>query len=158
MVRERGRVLDACRATPPTVVLGVPAFFERLERAASAGRIPDLAAALGGDVRVCISGGAPLRRRTAEVFASHGVPLVEGYGLAEAGPVVALANPRIAKVGTVGPPVPGVAVRTLAGPMGQALLLEGARAVPAVLLRQRHAFRWPRLLPALRHAIGRLLP
>jgi uncharacterized protein (TIGR01777 family) len=55
-------------------------------------------------------------------------------------------------------PVPGVAVRTLAGPMGQALLLEGARAVPAVLLRQRHAFRWPRLLPALRHAIGRLLP
>lgn len=55
-------------------------------------------------------------------------------------------------------PVPGFVVRTLAGQMGQALLLEGARAVPAVLLRQRHAFRWPHLLPALRHAVGRPPP
>ena len=137
VVRERGRVLDACRATPPTVILGVPAFFERLERAVSAGRIPDLAAALGGDVRVCISGGAPLRRRTAEFFASHGVPLVEGYGLAEAGPVVALANPRIAKVGMVGPPVPGVEVRIdeRAATRGQLLVKTPSRAIGVVAPR-----------------------
>ena len=134
VVRERGRVLDACRAAPPTVILGVPAFFERLERAAEAGRIVDLAAALGGEVRVCISGGAPLRRRTAEFFASRGVPLVEGYGLAEAGPVVALANPRIAKVGTVGPPVPGVEVRIddRAATRGQLLVKTPSRAIGVV--------------------------
>lgn len=111
VVRDRTRVLEACRRLPPTVILGVPAFFERLERAAASGRLADLAAALGGEVRVCVSGGAPLRRRTAEFFAARGVPLVEGYGLAEAGPVVALANPRIARPGTVGPPLPGVQVR-----------------------------------------------
>ena len=110
VVRDRSRVLDACLALPPTVILGVPAFFERLEGAVRAGRIADLRAAVGGAVRVCISGGAPLRRRTAECFAAAGVPLVEGYGLAEAGPVVSLSNPRIARPGTVGPPLAGIEV------------------------------------------------
>jgi long-subunit acyl-CoA synthetase (AMP-forming)/alkylation response protein AidB-like acyl-CoA dehydrogenase len=112
VVRDRSRVLDACAALPPTVILGVPAFFERLEGAARAGRIADLRAALGGEVRVCVSGGAPLRRRTAEFFAAAGVPLVEGYGLAEAGPVVTLSNPRIARPGTVGPPLAGIELAT----------------------------------------------
>jgi len=111
VVRDRTRVLDACRALPPTVVLGVPAFFERLEAGVRAGRIADLRAALGGAVRVCVSGGAALRLRTAECFAAAGVPLVQGYGLAEAGPVVTLSNPRIARPGTVGLPLAGVELR-----------------------------------------------
>ncbi len=111
VVRDRLRALEAARRWQPTVVLGVPAFFERLEQAARAGRIEPLAPALGGRVRVCVSGAAPLRRRTADFFAAHGVPLVEGYGLAEAGPVVAVSNPRIQRPGTVGPPLPGIEVR-----------------------------------------------
>ena len=134
MVRDRTRVLDACAAMPPTVILGVPAFFERLERGAASGRIGDLAAALGGEVRVCVSGGAPLRRRTAEFFAARGLPLLDGYGLAEAGPVVALASPRSARVGTVGPPVPGVEVRIDERPAtrGQLLVRTPARAIGVV--------------------------
>jgi long-subunit acyl-CoA synthetase (AMP-forming)/alkylation response protein AidB-like acyl-CoA dehydrogenase len=111
VVTDRLRVLDACRSAAPTVILGVPALFERLERGVAAGRISDLAATLGGRVRVCVSGGAPLRRRTADCFARHGLPLVEGYGLVEAGPVVALSNPRINRPGAVGLPLPGVEVR-----------------------------------------------
>jgi long-chain acyl-CoA synthetase len=134
VVRDRTRVLDACAAMPPTVILGVPAFFERLERGAASGRIGDLAAALGGEVRVCVSGGAPLRRRTAEFFAARGLPLLDGYGLAEAGPVVALASPRSARVGTVGPPVPGVEVRIDERPAtrGQLLVRTPARAIGVV--------------------------
>lgn len=134
VVRDRTRVLDACAALPPTVILGVPAFFERLERGAASGRIGDLAAALGGEVRVCISGGAPLRRRTAEFFAVRGLPLIDGYGLAEAGPVVSLASPRSARIGTVGPPVPGVEVRIDERPAtrGQLLVRTPARAIGIV--------------------------
>ena len=111
VVGDRRQVLDACRATAPTVILGVPVFFERIAAGVAAGRITDLPAALGGAVRVCVSGGAPLKDRTAAVFAAGGVPLVQGYGLAEAGPVVALASPRTMRPGTVGPPLPGLDVR-----------------------------------------------
>ena len=131
VVTDRTRVVEACRVLPPTVVLGVPAFFQRLDRAAREGRIPGLAAALGGQVRVCISGGAPLLDRTAAAFAAAGVPLVEGYGLAEAGPVVAVSNPRIARRGTVGPPLPGVEVRLDTRPdtRGQLLVRTPSRAL-----------------------------
>lgn len=131
VVGDRTRLLDACAALPPAVILGVPAFFERLERGVRSGRIADLAAALGGRVRVCISGGAPLRDRTADFFASRGVALVQGYGLAEAGPVVAVANPRIARPGTVGPPLAGVEVRIDERPAcrGQLLVRTPSRAV-----------------------------
>ena len=134
VVGDRRRVLDACRLLPATVILGVPAFFERIERGVRSGRIADLAAALGGRVRVCVSGGAPLRRRTAECFAARGVPLVEGYGLAEAGPVVAVSNPRIARPGTVGPPLPGVEVRIDARDesRGQVLVRTPSRAVAVI--------------------------
>ncbi|MFM9025735.1 MAG: AMP-binding protein, partial [Planctomycetaceae bacterium] len=135
VVRERSRVLDACRLLPPTVILGVPAFFERIEQAVRAGRIADLPAALGGRVRVCVSGGAALRRRTVECFAARGVALVEGYGLAEAGPVVAVSNPRIARPGTVGPPLPGVEVRIdeRPGSRGQVLVRTPSRAVEVLV-------------------------
>jgi long-subunit acyl-CoA synthetase (AMP-forming)/alkylation response protein AidB-like acyl-CoA dehydrogenase len=130
VVRDRTRLLDACRALPPTVMLGVPVAFERLERGVRSGRIADLRQALGGGIRACVSGGAPLRRRTAECFAAAGVPLVEGYGLAEAGPVVAVANPRIARPGTVGPPLAGIDVRIDERPdsRGQLLVRTPSRA------------------------------
>lgn len=134
VVADRTRILAACGALPPTVILGVPAFFERLEAGVRGGRIADLAAALGGQVRVCVSGGAPLRRRTAEFFAARGVPLVEGYGLAEAGPVVTLSNPRIARVGTVGPAVAGVEVKIDERPAsrGQVLVRTPSRALGVI--------------------------
>jgi long-subunit acyl-CoA synthetase (AMP-forming)/alkylation response protein AidB-like acyl-CoA dehydrogenase len=134
VVTDRRRVLDACRVLPPTVVLGVPAFFERLEGAAESGRIPDLPAALGGRVRVCVSGGAALRERTAVAFSSRGLPLVQGYGLAEAGPVVTLSNPRIVRSGTVGPAVDGVELRldTRPSTLGQLLVRTPSRALGVI--------------------------
>ncbi|NBW86160.1 MAG: hypothetical protein EBR23_04845 [Planctomycetia bacterium] len=134
VVADRRRVLDACRSLPPTVILGVPAFFERLESATRAGRIGDLAAALGGHVRTCISGGGPLRDRTAEFFAARGLPLVQGYGLAEAGPVVALATPRNVRPGATGAPLAGVEVRIDDRPdsRGQLLVRTPSRALGVV--------------------------
>jgi long-subunit acyl-CoA synthetase (AMP-forming)/alkylation response protein AidB-like acyl-CoA dehydrogenase len=134
IVTDRRRVLDACRVLPPTVVLGVPAFFERLERAAESGRIPDLSAALGGRVRVCVSGGAPVRKRTVAAFSARGLPLVQGYGLAEAGPVVTLSNPRIARPGTVGPAINGVELKldTRPATRGQLLVRTPSRAIGVI--------------------------
>ena len=134
VVRDRTKLLDACAAVPPAVILGVPAFFERLERGVRSGRIADLATALGGRVRVCISGGAPLRDRTAAFFAARGVALVQGYGLAEAGPVVTVANPRVARPGTAGPPLAGIELRIdeRPGTRGQLLVRTPSRGLGLV--------------------------
>lgn len=66
--------------------------------------------AMGGKVRVFISGGAPLGRELAEWYAQIGLLIHEGYGLTETSPVIAVNSPRACKLGTVGRPLSNVQV------------------------------------------------
>ena len=66
---------------------------------------------MGGRVRTIISGGAPLGIELAEWFAGIGLPVMEGYGLTETSPVVAVNTPQSFRPGTVGKPLNGVEVR-----------------------------------------------
>jgi long-chain acyl-CoA synthetase len=68
-------------------------------------------AAFGGRLRVAISGGAPLNRDTGRLLIGLGLPLVEGYGLTEAGPVVAVDALDDNVPGSVGRPLRGVEVK-----------------------------------------------
>jgi long-chain acyl-CoA synthetase len=73
-------------------------------------------AALGGRLKLAVSGGAALPRRVTEFFNDIGIKLLEGYGLTEAGPVLSAAHPDEAAIpGSVGKPLAGVEVR-LDGP------------------------------------------
>ncbi|HLB24919.1 MAG TPA: long-chain fatty acid--CoA ligase, partial [Nitrospirota bacterium] len=66
-------------------------------------------------LRLCVSGAAPLPREVIERFArNYPVPLLEGYGLTEASPVVS-CNPLdgTRKPGSAGIPIPGVEVRAV---------------------------------------------
>jgi long-chain acyl-CoA synthetase len=66
---------------------------------------------LGGNIRVAVSGGAPLNEQIARVFIGLGVPLVQGYGLTETAPVVS-ANPLEDNIpSSVGVPLRNVQVR-----------------------------------------------
>ena len=69
--------------------------------------------ALGGRVRLIVSGGAALHPRLARVFWAAGIPLMEGYGLTETSPVIAVSTFEKGgmKFGTVGPVLPGVELR-----------------------------------------------
>jgi long-chain acyl-CoA synthetase len=65
----------------------------------------------GGRVQTYISGGAPLGLELAEWFASVGIVILEGYGLTETSPVIAVNTPAEHKLGTVGKPVPNIEVK-----------------------------------------------
>ncbi len=69
--------------------------------------------ALGGNVGLIVSGGAALQPRLARVFGAAGIQILEGYGLTETGPVIAVNNPakNLIKIGTVGPILENVEVK-----------------------------------------------
>ena len=68
-------------------------------------------AALGGRLRVAMSGGATLPAKVAQFFAGLGLPLIEGYGLTEAGPVVTSTAIKDSLPGSVGRPLYGLEAR-----------------------------------------------
>ncbi len=86
-----------------TILPAVPQFFRALTNATLP---PDIA------LRLCISGGAPLPAETLREFTERfPIPLLEGYGLSEASPVVSFTPIRGPwKAGSIGVPIPGVEV------------------------------------------------
>ena len=69
--------------------------------------------ALGGNLKIMVSGSAALQPRLGRVFGAAGIPVMEGYGLTETSPVIAVndQNNRGWKIGTVGKMIPGVDVK-----------------------------------------------
>ncbi|MCL7765210.1 AMP-dependent synthetase/ligase [Polaribacter sp. Z014] len=70
-------------------------------------------AALGGELKIMVSGSAALQPRLTKVFAAAGMPIMEGYGLSETSPVISVNDERNNgfKVGTVGKIIDGVEVK-----------------------------------------------
>jgi len=130
VLRVQTRVRELSPARRAIFAWGLAAGRERLEcrragRPASIGLRLRLALArllvyrsvsraLGGRLRLLISGGAPLARETADTLWALDVHVLQGYGLTETSPVVTLNPPDRNRNGTVGPPVPGTEVRIAA--------------------------------------------
>jgi len=87
-----------------TILPAIPQFFRTLANAQLPAQLP---------LRVCVSGGAPLPVEILREFNQKvpSVPLIEGYGLSEASPVVSM-NPLAGpwKAGSIGVPIPDVEV------------------------------------------------
>jgi long-chain acyl-CoA synthetase len=82
-------------------------LLDRLVRAAVRARF-------GGRVKALVSGGAPLNYDVGLFFTALGVPLFQGYGMTECGPVISVNAPGQVKLHTVGRPIAGVEVEIAA--------------------------------------------
>ncbi len=70
--------------------------------------------ALGGEIRFIMTGGAAIQVRLARIFWAAGIPVLEGYGLTETSPVLAVnyfEEPDNVRFGTVGPPLDNVEIK-----------------------------------------------
>lgn len=101
----------ALRRAAPTVVMGVPGFYEsarkHIERQAAASGVAEAARALFGDrIRYLWTGSAPARPSTLRFFTEAGMPIYEGYGLNETC-IVSKNHPGAHREGSVGQVLPG---------------------------------------------------
>jgi long-chain acyl-CoA synthetase len=115
LAQSRETILHDCVRLGPTMLNGVPYFYERVHRYLTQQREADqpgsLRKILGGKIRLCCCGGAALPDYLYDFFRRHEIPLLQGYGLTETSPVITLNTFDLEKRGTVGRPVPGVEVR-----------------------------------------------
>jgi long-chain acyl-CoA synthetase len=89
----------------------IPPSLALRRRLADALVFAKLRARTGGRIRFFISGGAPLSAEIAKFFAAAGMPILEGYGLTETSPVMAVNTFGHTKLGTVGRAIPEVEIR-----------------------------------------------
>ena len=117
------------RLLKPTLVMAVPLLVEkllnRIETKLKESRsarilskigmrwfvLRKIREGLGGRLRFLVVGGAPCPQHVLQGFKSLGITVLEGYGLTECSPVVTIASPRCAKIGTIGLKLVNIEVR-----------------------------------------------
>jgi long-chain acyl-CoA synthetase len=65
----------------------------------------------GGNLRLCITGGAALPNDIYLIFNGAGIPIMQGYGLTETSPVISSNNPKHKRLGSSGKPIRNMYVR-----------------------------------------------
>ncbi|MEM9351380.1 MAG: AMP-dependent synthetase/ligase [Planctomycetota bacterium] len=115
LAESRDTILRDCQLVRPTAINAVPYFYQKVaQRLESAGKAECLGAlreALGGELKRCFCGGAAVAPETEALFERQGLPVLSGYGLTEASPVVTASGPEDYAAGSVGRPLPGAEVR-----------------------------------------------
>lgn len=92
----------------PKVMVGVPQVYQALIKA----NMPKWFIKLFYPIELHISGGAAISADTLDAFEKKfGVPILEGYGLSEASPVVSFNTFKEHRANTVGKPMPGIEVK-----------------------------------------------
>ncbi len=66
---------------------------------------------LGNDIEILIAGGAAIDPKVIEDFEAMGVPMIQGYGMTENAPIIAVNQDRYSKAASVGKPMPGTEVK-----------------------------------------------
>ena len=116
LTQSRETIIDDCKRFKPTLINGVPFFYERVrQKLVESGKADQpgvLKALFGGRIRVCFCGGGALAEHTYDYYVNRqDMLLLQGYGLTESSPVISFCTPHQHKPGSVGVAIRGVDVR-----------------------------------------------
>ncbi len=115
LAESRETVLADCETIKPTLINGVPYFFDKVRRhlvdSGKADVVDILKRAFGGRLRLCCSGGAALPDHVYDFYQQRGMPVLQGYGLTETSPVISISTPSQTKRGCVGVSISDVEVK-----------------------------------------------
>lgn len=73
----------------------------------------EIHAITGGNVKLFIAGGAAINPKVIEDFEAMGFPMIQGYGMTESAPIIAVNKDRYSKAASVGLPMPGTEVKII---------------------------------------------
>ena len=128
-VRSLYTIGEDVKLLRPTVIMGVPLLaekmFDKIDAKLKTSKMAKFLTAiglrslllgavkkgLGGRLRFLIVGGAPCPRHVLEGFNRLDITMLEGYGLTECSPVVSIAGPKCARVGTIGAKIANIEIR-----------------------------------------------
>jgi long-chain acyl-CoA synthetase len=115
LAESRETVLRDCQLVQPTALNAVPFVYQRVMdgilNASPSDKSAALRAAFGGRMEMLFCGGAPVAPDVETWYADRGLPLLPGYGLTEASPVIAVTTRGAVRPGTVGQAIPGIELR-----------------------------------------------
>ena len=166
-IADSAQMLATLPSVRPTFWGSVPRVFEKLQAALEAQGITDPAALpesskseirsrLGLDAaEFLVVGAAPLAVETHDFFTALGLPLCEVWGMSETCGLLTVNPPGARRIGTVGPPLPGVELRIEARPRGTSsrpeagevlargpMLMRGYRGEPELTAEALDADGW----------------
>ena len=128
-VRSLYTIGEDVKILQPTVVMSVPLLaekmFDKIDSKLKSSKAAqwlmrlglgfivkrNIIKGLGGKLRFMIVGGAPCPKHVLEGYKKLGITVLEGYGLTECSPVVSIAGPKCAKIGTIGIKLSNIEVR-----------------------------------------------
>jgi long-chain acyl-CoA synthetase len=112
LAESRETLLRDCHLVQPTALNAVPFVYQRVMdgicNSSAVDKQAALRAAFGGRMETLFCGGAPVAPDVETWYADQGLPLLPGYGLTEASPVIALTTRNARRHGTVGQAIPGI--------------------------------------------------
>lgn len=129
LMRSLRTISEDLKELKPTVLIAVPLLVEKVydkiseklekSKAAKFMRAIGLRSvvnsgvkkALDPNLRFVVVGGAPCPVHVLKGFKDLGIMMLEGYGLTECSPIVSVAGPKLAKIGTIGHKLPNIEIR-----------------------------------------------
>lgn len=113
LAESRDTIIRDCQLARPRVINGVPYFYQKIAQQLQNAEPDALRQLLGGELKRCFCGGAAVAPEVEATFERQGLPILSGYGLTEASPVVSATGADDYHAGSVGKPLPNLEVQLL---------------------------------------------